>query len=197
MRKGEATRATILGEATQLASKVGLGGLTIGTLAQATELSKSGLYAHFASKEALQVETLRFARDRFIDMVMRPALSAARGEPRLRVFVERWLDWQNVGFQGGCIFVGASSEFDDREGAVRDELVQAERDRLEAVTRMVATAVAEGQLRPDVDPEQFSYELEGIMLAHHHQRRLMRDPSADDRATRAFERLLDHGRPRA
>lgn len=195
MGKGESTKTAVLDEATELASLVGLGGLTIGTLAAATKLSKSGLYAHFASKEALQVEVLQHARDRFTDVVMRPTLGAPRGEPRLRQFFDRWLAWQSSGFGGGCIFVDAASEFDDQEGAVRDELVRAERDKLESVVLIVGTAVSEGHFRDDVDPEQFAYELEGIVLAHHHARRLMRDDTAETRARRAFERLLDSCRP--
>jgi AcrR family transcriptional regulator len=195
MTKGDETRTAILDEATELASLVGLGGLTIGTLAAATKLSKSGLYAHFASKEALQVQVLEHARGRFTDIVIRPTLAAPRGEPRLREFFERWLRWQSEAFGGGCIFVDAASEFDDQEGPVRDELVRTERDKLESVTLIVGTAVTEGHFRADVDPEQFAYELEGIILAHHHARRLMRDAGAEARARRAFERLLDDCRP--
>src|SRR3954466_13771128 len=98
MGKGESTRTAILDEAAELASLVGLGGLTIGSLAAATRLSKSGLYAHFASKEALQVEVLVYARDRFVDAVMRPTLAAPRGEPRLREFFDRWITWTSSGF---------------------------------------------------------------------------------------------------
>ena len=195
MRKGESTKQAVLDEATELASLVGLGGLTIGTLAAATKLSKSGLYAHFESKEALQVEVLQHARDRFTDVVMRPTLAMPRGEPRLREFFDRWISWQSTGFGGGCVFVDAASEFDDQEGAVRDELVRAERDKLESVTLIVGTAVSEGHFRDDVDPEQFGYELEGIVLAHHHARRLMRDGRAEERARRAFDRLVDDCRP--
>jgi AcrR family transcriptional regulator len=191
MSKGDDTRTAILDEATELASLVGLGGLTIGTLAAATKLSKSGLYAHFASKEALQVQVLEHARGKFTDVVLRPTLAAPRGEPRLREFFERWLRWQSEAFDGGCIFVDAASEFDDQEGPVRDELVRTERDKLESVTLIVGTAVSEGHFRADVDAAQFAYELEGILLAHHHARRLMRDRGAEARARRAFERLLD------
>ena len=190
MSKGDDTKATILDEAAQLASLVGLGGLTIGTLAAATKLSKSGLYAHFASKEALQVQVLEHARGRFTDVVMRPTLAAPRGEPRLREFFGRWLRWQSETFEGGCIFVVAASEFDDQEGAVRDELLRAERDKLESLTLIVGTAVSEGHFRPDVDAEQVAYEIEGILLAHHHARRLLRDAGAEARAHRAFERLV-------
>lgn len=190
MGKGEQTKAAILDEASELASRLGLGGLTIGTLATASKLSKSGLYAHFASKESLQVEVLQYARDQFTDHVMRPTVKTPRGEPRLRAFFENWLAWQAGRFVGGCIFVDAASEFDDQEGPVRDELVRAERDKLESVALVVGTAIAEGHFQPDVDAAQFAYELEGILLAHHHARRLMRDPKADEHARRAFERLL-------
>ena len=197
MGTGESTKAAVLDEATELASLVGLGGLTIGTLAAATKLSKSGLYAHFASKESLQVEVLQHAREKFVDVVMRPTLATPRGEPRLREYFDRWLTWQSTAFGGGCVFVDAASEFDDQEGAVRDELVRTARDKAESVALIVGTAVAEGHFRDDVDPEQFAYELEGIVLAHHHARRLMRDGSAEQRARRAFERLLDSCRPGA
>ena len=197
MSKGQTTKAAILEEAAELASLVGLGGLTIGSLAAATELSKSGLYAHFASKESLQVEVLDYARERFVDAVMRPTLAAPRGEPRLREFFDRWITWTSSGFGGGCIFVDAASEFDDQEGPVRDELLRAERDKFESVSVIVGTAVSEGHFRADVDPEQFAYELEGIVLAHHHARRLMRDTRALERARTAFDRLLDDCRATA
>ena len=197
MGKGETTKTAVLDEATELASLVGLGGLTIGSLAAATKLSKSGLYAHFASKESLQVEVLQHARDRFADVVMRPTIATRRGEPRLRAFFERWLAWQSTAYGGGCIFVDAASEFDDQEGAVRDELVRAERDKLESIGLIVGTAIGEGDFRDDIDVAQVAYELEGILLAHHHARRLMRDGDADRRARLAFERLVDSCRPMA
>jgi AcrR family transcriptional regulator len=190
MGKGDETRAAILDQAVELASLVGLGGLTIGSLAAATRLSKSGLYAHFESKESLQVEVLRHAREHFVDVVMRPTLATRRGEARVRAFFEHWLRWQAEVYDGGCVFVDAASEFDDQPGPVRDELVRAERDKLESVVLMVRGAVSEGELSPDLDAAQFAFELEGILLAHHHARRLMRDDSAEDRARQAFERLL-------
>lgn len=190
MGKGDDTKVAILDEAVELASLVGLGGLTIGSLAAATKLSKSGLYAHFESKEALQVEVLRHARERFIDVVMRPTLATRRGEARVRAFFEHWLRWQAEVYDGGCVFVDAASEFDDQAGPVRDELVRAERDKLESVMLMVRGAVSEGELSADLDAAQFAFELEGILLAHHHARRLMRDGTAEDRARQAFERLM-------
>jgi AcrR family transcriptional regulator len=194
--KGESTKLAVLDEATELASVVGLGGLTIGALAAATRLSKSGLYAHFASKEALQVQVLQHARERFVDVVMRPTIATPRGEPRLRALFEHRIAWQSAGASGGCIFVDAASEFDDQEGLVRDELLRAERDKHESVLMIVGTAVNEGHFRPDVDAQQVAFELEGILMAHHHAMRLMRDPEAGLRARRAFDRLVESCRAR-
>jgi len=196
MTKGVETRTAILDEATELASRVGLGGLTIGTLATQTGLSKSGLFGHFTSKEGLQVQVLLRARERFVDAVLRPALSVPRGEPRVRALFEHWLHWQRNGLSGGCLFVDAVSEFDDQEGPVRTELLRAERDKAESVMTIVRTAVSEGDFVDDVDVEQFAFELEGIMLAHHHSSRMMRDPDAESRARTAFDRLVRSARTR-
>lgn len=194
MSKGVETRAAILDEAAELASKVGLGGLTIGTLAAQTGLSKSGLFGHFASKESLQVDVLERARERFVDSVLRPTLSVPRGEARVRALFEHWLWWQLNGLSGGCLFVDAVSEFDDQEGPVRSELLRAERDKAESVMTIVRTAVTEGEFAGDLDVEQFAFELEGIMLAHHHSSRMMRAIDAESRARRAFDRLVESAR---
>jgi AcrR family transcriptional regulator len=193
--KGDETRTTILDEAAELASTVGLGGLTIGTLAAQTGLSKSGLFRHFASKEALQVDVLLRARERFVDVVLRPTLSVPRGEARVRALFENWLSWQRDGLAGGCLFIDAVSEFDDQEGPVRDELLRAERDRAESAMTIVRTAVTEGDFAPHLDVEQFSFELEGIMLAHQHHSRMMRAPDALSRTRTAFDRLVESARP--
>jgi len=194
--KGEQTREAILERAIRLASEVGLEGVTIGRLADALDLSKSGLFAHFESKEALQVETLDRAAQRFSEVVVRPALAAPRGEPRLRALFERWLRWPRAVPQpGGCIFVQASVELDDRPGPARDRLVELQREWFDTLARAVRGARDEGQLRADVDAQQFAFELYGVMLSSHHHARLLHDRSADERARRAFERLLDDARP--
>ena len=196
MGKGEQTRDAILERAIRLASEVGLEGVTIGRLADALDLSKSGLFAHFESKEALQVETLDRAAQRFSEVVVRPALAAPRGEPRLRALFERWLRWPRAVPQpGGCIFVQASVELDDRPGPARDRLVELQREWFDTLARAVRGARDEGQLRADVDAQQFAFELYGVMLSSHHHARLLHDRSADERARRAFERLLDDARP--
>jgi AcrR family transcriptional regulator len=191
VRKGEATRQAILNHALKLASQVGMEGLTIGRLAEDLGMSKSGLFAHFRSKETLQVEVLRAARDRFVAAVVRPALAAPRGEPRVRALFERWLVWeQSPPLPGGCPFVAAAFELDDRPGPARDFLVQTERDWMETLGGVARTAVQEGDFRPDLDCEQFAQDLWGITLAYVHATRLIRDPKARSRAEIAFDALV-------
>jgi len=189
--KGEDTRQVILERAAQLASRVGLEGLTIGQLAGELSLSKSGLFAHFQSKEGLQVQTLRFTAELFVDRVVRPALKTPRGEPRLRALVERWLAWAEADvLKGGCLFVAAATELDDREGPLREELVRQQNDWLELIANVARTGVSEGHFRPRLDTEQLAHDIYGVMLAYHHARRLLRDPRARERAERAFEVLV-------
>ncbi len=195
MGKGEQTRAAVLDRAVRLASAVGLEGLTIGRLAGEARLSKSGLFAHFASKEDLQVKTLERAAERFVEVVVKPGLAARRGEPRVRELFERWLRWPvEVPQPGGCIFVAASAELDDRPGPARDRLAQLQRDWLDVLAEAVRVAKDEGHFRAGVDPEQFAFETYGIMLMLHLASRLLRDRQALPRARRAFERLLQSAR---
>jgi AcrR family transcriptional regulator len=195
MNKGMETRQAVLEEAAREASRVGLGGLTIGSLAASTQLSKSGLFAHFQSKESLQLQLLDHIRARFVELVVRPALAARRGEPRVRELFRRWLAWDADALPGGCLFVAASAEFDDQPGPLRDRLAQDQRDWMDTMAQVFRTGVAEGHFRPDADPEQFAYDLHGVMLAFHHASRLLADPAAATRATRAFEALLRAARP--
>ncbi|MGE0353884.1 MAG: TetR/AcrR family transcriptional regulator [Gemmatimonadales bacterium] len=191
MNKGAHTRQTILDRATGLASQVGLSGLSIGILAKDLELSKSGLFAHFRSKEALQIQVLENAAHDFVEGVVKPALRLPRGEPRLREIFDRWMAWDQDGrLPGGCVFVAAASELDDRPGPVRDRLVELQRDWIGVLRTSVQKAVEAGLFRPDVDPAQFAQDMYGVMLAFHHQSRLMQDPGAAARAGRSFEALL-------
>lgn len=196
MNKGERTKTAILDRATGLASQVGLTGLTIGVLADDLELSKSGLFAHFQSKEALQIDVLNHAARRFSDMVVRPALQEPRGAPRLRALFERWLQWENdIALPGGCIFVAATTELDDRPGPVRDRLVELQRDWIDVIRGSVRKGIEAGLFRAGTDAEQFAQDMYGIMLALHFHRRLMRDRDADTRARRAFDALLERVAP--
>ena len=188
MGKGEATREAILDHAVDLARRVGLEGLTIGRLADDLELSKSGLFAHFKSKEALQIQVLDAAAARFVETVVRPALEVRRGETRLRALFERWLAWEQR--PGGCVFVQAAVDLDDRDGPARDRLVQLQRDWLEAIATTARGAVREGEFRASLDAEQLAHDLNGVILAYHHAARLLRDTAAEKRARASFEALI-------
>lgn len=194
MTKGGRTRETALREALAQSSHVGLQGITIGGLADSLEMSKSGLFAHFRSKEQLQIGVMDLAGELFARRVVTPALEAPRGEPRLRVAFERWLGWDgyaDYALPGGCIFVTAAREFDDEpDGPVRDRIVAQQQEWLDALARMVSGGVREGQFRPDVDPDQVAHDLNALMLGYHFAARLLRDEQAADRARRSFERLL-------
>lgn len=193
MGKGEATRQVILDRATELASQIGLTGLTIGHLADDLDLSKSGLFGHFQSKEALQIQVLEHGAASFVERVVRPALAQPRGIPRLRALFEGWLAWDSA-LPGGCVFVAAASELDDRSGPVRDRLVDLQRQWIGVLATSFRLGVEEGHVAAQADPEQFAQDLYGIMLAWHHHSRLLGDREAEQRARRAFDALLERAR---
>jgi AcrR family transcriptional regulator len=187
--KGEETRQAILAQAADMAARQGLSTLTIGDLAARTGLSKSGLFAHFQSKEALQLAVLAYASDRIIDVVIRPATRVPRGEPRVRALFEYWLAAsQRSGPES--LFVAASAEFDDQPGPVRDQLLRDHRVYIESLIQIFRTGVSEGDFREDADAEQFVFELHSIMLGFFHAHRLLGDPLASERAHRSFEAVL-------
>jgi AcrR family transcriptional regulator len=196
MGKGDETREAVLREALAQSSQVGLRGITIGGLAESTGMSKSGLFAHFGSKDELQTAVMDYAADWFTQLVIRPALKEPRGEPRLRALFERWLGWggfSDYALPGGCIFVAVASEFDDApDSPVRTKVVQTERDLLDTLETVVRGGIAEGQFRQDGDPAQVAHDMMAIVLGYNFSARLLRDPAAQDRARTAFERVLDH-----
>ena len=190
--KGERTRAAILDEALRLVSKAGLDGLTIGTLAEATGLSKSGLFAHFGSREELLLAVLAHGQQRFGEVVFQPALGKPRGAPRLRAMFVNWLDWtESAALPGGCPMIGGAAEFDDKPGPVRDTLAGGQRAWIETLRRAVRQAIEERQLAANTDPEQIAFEVFGIALVVHHHRRLLGYKKARERALTAFESLLE------
>jgi AcrR family transcriptional regulator len=190
-RKGEETRAQILEAAVQQASEGGFESLTIGTLAQRTGLSKSGLFAHFGSRCDLQVAALDEAARRFTEEVFLPALKAPRGLPRLRALVERWIGWpERARLKGGCPIQAASAEYDDIPGPMRDAVAERQRHLAREVARTVQMAVESGDLDAATDARQFVFELYGIVLAYYHTGRLVGDEDARTRALAAFERLV-------
>ncbi len=194
MSKGQQTKTAILDEAVGIASRVGFNALTIGQLAESTGMSKSGLFAHFKSKEALQLETLERGRERFTDLVIRPTLAAPRGIARVRALVDNWLVWETEALQGGCIFVTGSIEYDDQPGPMRDALVRNQQDWAEFIATVAGTAVREGDFRADLDTAQFAFSLQGLMYAFHHTARLLRDPKALDHTRHGVEQLLASSR---
>jgi AcrR family transcriptional regulator len=194
--KGDETRDSVLRVALAQSSQLGLRGITIGGLADALDMSKSGLFAHFGSKEGLQSAVMDYAAEAFTQLVVRPALKEPRGEPRLRTLFDRWLGWggyADYALPGGCIFVSVASEFDDEpEGPVRSKVVQIERDLLDTIETIVRGGMTEGQFRDTADPAAFAHDLLAIVLGYNFSARLLRDPAAEQRTRAAFDRLLDH-----
>ena len=194
MTKGERTRKDIIGHAFTLAGEVGLENVSLGVLAGQTGLSKSGLFAHFKSKEALQLGVIEEAVERFVTIVVRPALSEPRGERRVRALFDRYLVWKHSGAAERCLFLSLSHEYDDRPGPIRDRLVAVLRYWHDTICRVAQTAVEQGDFRADLDTEQFAFESQGIIMAHLHAVSLLELPSADALHIAAFEALLDRSR---
>lgn len=193
--KGETTRQAILLRATQLASVHGLDGISIGGLADAMAMSKSGVFAHFRSKEALDVAVLEYVRDRFLTDTLMPSFKAKRGVARLRALRDRMVDWMNAEWlPGGCPMLPAGFELDDKPGPARDIVVAAQRDLLSAIAQAARIAVDEGELHPKLDTEQFAFEVHGAILASHQAMRLRQDPRAAERFRRAIDRVIDDAR---
>jgi AcrR family transcriptional regulator len=160
-------------------------------------MSKSGLFAHFGSREDLQLAVLEHAAQSYGERVFVPVLKIERGLPRLRALFERWLDWTlESGLPGGCIMISTAIEFDDRPGPIRDAAI-ANQHRGNAITqKAVRLAIEEGHLTPETDPEQIGFEMLGIVLASHNHRRLLGDKEARKRALTAFEELISrHAAP--
>ena len=195
MSKGSVTRSKIVETALRSASVDGIEGITLGKVAADVGMSKSGLFAHFDSKEALQVDVLNAAAEKFAAVVVAPALSAPRGEPRLRALFEYWLQWeQHESLPGGCVFMHAGAELDDRPGPARDALVDHQQKWLDMLAKAVRMTVDAGHFRADVDADLFAFQLFGIVLSYYHCGRLLRDPSAKSRALSAFDSLLTASR---
>lgn len=198
MSKGLKTRTAILTEALRAASVEGFQGISIGMLADRLKMSKSGLFAHFGSKEELEKAVLDEAGQRFVAEVWAPARSAPRGRPRLEAVFRHWLDWSlnNDDLPGGCLFMTLAAEIDDKPGPVRDQLAEMQNQWQATLARSAQIAIQEGQFRPDLDPRQFAYDLQGIIMAMGYYRRLLRDKAAVERCEAAFADLLERAAPR-
>lgn len=194
LRKGEQTRAAILDAALQLASREGLEGLTIGVLADQLGMSKSGVFAHFGSREDLQIGVLKLYNHQFEQEVFYPSLLLPRGLPRLESLFARWVARVSKEIDSGCIYISGAVEYDDRPGAIREHLVEMVRTWQAALQRAASQAVEEGHLRDDVDPQQLVFEMYGLVLALHHDARFICRPGSVQRAQAGFARLITSSR---
>ena len=190
LQKGLQTRAAILDAALGLALHKGLEGLSIGALAELTQMSKSGVFSHFGSREELQISVVREYHDRFEAEVFAPAVRQPRGLPRLRALFDRWLQRMSFEVDSGCLYISGAVEFDDRPGPVRDALVAMVGTWRQALERAVGLAVDAGHLRGDVDAAQMLFEIHGLILALHHDARFLRQDGAVERARRGFDRVV-------
>ena len=191
LQKGQQTRAAILDAALALAAPVGLEGLSIGAIAEVMGMSKSGVFAHFGSREELQIAVVREYHQRFERDVFYPALQQPRGLPRLRALFDLWMLQTALEIDAGCVYISGAVEFDDRPGPVRDELVQTVKTWQDAIRRAVELAIAESHLKPSAQPQQIAFEIHGLILALHYDARFLRNPQALNLARQGFEHLLE------
>lgn len=190
--QGERTRKTILERAVHIASAEGLEGLTIGRLANELSMSKSGLFAHFGSKEELQVATVEAARAIFINEVIRPAFENAQGLLRLWKLCDIWLAYVQSGvFRGGCFFAAVAAEFDSRPGPVRDRIAEIMKEWLSTLRNTIIEAQKAGHLAKDIDPTQLAFEFNSLELGANWAYQLHADTSAFCCAREAIRERLN------
>ncbi len=193
LKKGKLTKQLILDKATEMASKIGLQGLSIGQLASALEMSKSGLFAHFGSKEELQIQVLQAAAALFAEKVSRPALKMPRGVPRIQALFEFWLEWGLSDAQlarGGCLFVASAIELDDQPGPVREELVRIQQEWIGVLEKTIVFGQEAGYFKPELDPATVVQEVYGLLLSAHFYVRLLGQKQALIRARNLFSDLV-------
>ena len=190
MHKGQQTKAAIVDAALGLATQIGLEGLSIGALAEVMRMSKSGVFAHFGSREELQISVIREYHARFEEEVFYPALEKAKGMPRLKALFQNWMNRTSVEIDSGCLYISGAVEFDDRPGPVRDALASSVQSWLAAINRTVVQAKEAGHLRPDADEAQIVFEMYGLILVVHHEARFLKNPGSLARAQTGFSSIL-------
>ncbi len=188
--KGQQTKSAIVDVALRMAAQVGLEGLSIGALAEAMQMSKSGVFAHFGSREELQISVVREYSARFAAEVFQAAITQERGLPRVRAMFDNWMRFTSAELDSGCIFISGAVEFDDRPGPVRDALIKAVTVWLEAMERAVTLARDEGHLVADADARQMTFEIHALILALHYDARFLKRPGSMERAVRGFNNVL-------
>jgi AcrR family transcriptional regulator len=190
LQKGQQTKAAIVDVALGVATQMGLEGLSIGALAEATQMSKSGVFAHFGSREELQISVIREYHRRFEQEVFYPAMNLPRGLPRLRAMFANWMQRTSIEIDSGCLYISGAVEFDDREGPVRDALVSSVMTWHAALRRAIQAARELGHLRADLEDDQMLFEIHGLILALHYEARFLKHPGAIGRANAGFDRIL-------
>jgi AcrR family transcriptional regulator len=188
--KGQQTKAAIVDAALGLATHIGLEGLSIGALAEVAKMSKSGVFAHFGSREELQISVIREYHTRFEEEVFFPAMAVKRGLPRVRALFKNWMARTSVEIDSGCIYISGAVEFDDRPGPVRDALASSVRTWMAAIQRALAQAQELGDLRADTDIEQLLFEIHGLILALHYDARFLKNAGSVARGQRGFDHIL-------
>ena len=188
--KGQQTKAAIVDAALGLATQIGLEGLSIGALAEVMRMSKSGVFAHFGSREELQISVIREYFARFEEEVFYPALDEVRGLPRLQLLFQNWMRRTSVEIDSGCLFISGAVEFDDRPGPVRDALAGSVKTWLAAIFRSLVQAQEAGHLRANADPHQMAFEIHGLILALHYEARFLKTPGSVARANTGFANIL-------
>ena len=190
MHKGQQTKTAIVDVALSLATQMGLEGLTIGAVAEMAGMSKSGVFAHFGSREELQISVIREYHHRFEQEVFYPVLLLARGLPRLRALFANWMQRTSAEIDSGCLYISGAAEFDDRPGPVRDALASSVQTWMAALHRAVRIAVEQGDLAQQTDAAQMAFEIHGLILACHYEARFLKSKTALGLAQRSFEHIL-------
>ncbi len=193
MEKGATTKQAILDAGLKMATQLSLESVTIGHLAKTTQMSKSGLFAHFQSKENLQIGILQHAGELFAERVVIPALMAKAGIPRIKALVNNWIKWSSK-MTGGCIFVSSSTEFTSRPGKVRDFILEQQEAWLDSLRRIARSAIRVGDFRKDIDCDQFAFDLYSLLLGFHLYDRMLNHEDTKKRQDVALNRLLDNYR---
>lgn len=190
MQKGQQTKTAIIDVALSLATQMGLEGLTIGAVAEMAGMSKSGVFAHFGSREELQISVIREYHHRFEQEVFYPVLLLPRGLPRLRALFANWMQRTSAEIDSGCLYISGAAEFDDRPGPVRDALASSVQTWMDALHRAVRMSVEQGDLDGQTDAAQMAFEIHGLILACHYEARFLKSKTALSLAQRSFEHIL-------
>jgi len=194
--KGDLTKSFILDAALHLAGRDGLEGLTIGLIAERMSMSKSGVFAHFESRESLQIEVIQEYNRRFKQFVFDPSMKQARGLPRLEMMLDLWINLSISELTTGCIYISGAIELDDRPGPVRDELVQIVQNWRSALKRAIQQSIEEGHLRKNCDPRLMLFAIYSAILGLQHDARFLKEADSIDIVKQCLKQIIDDRKPK-